>query len=319
MPAFLSRIKNSFIILGLSFKMLFKTPKLFIFPLLTTFIVTVIISAAFITVYFIIGVNEFREFLDLISNKTPDQPKAISYVIIFSGMFCLYFISSFIYAFVSTATAHFSFGKFTTNNVSILNSIKHSSKKIWLIIKWALLNSAVGIILQILSKKEDDKGGIGGIATWILVSLAGLTWQLATFFIIPMIAIEDFKLISSIKNSAKLMKKTFGESIVADFAFSLIYTIIIFIFPIGLLMLFASGEHYLAMLLFPKSYLTQPDSVHFIAPVLGLTILAVTFLLSILSTVKIIFKTAVYAYATGNSTGIFPSNLIKSSFKSKTE
>jgi hypothetical protein len=315
MPFFLTRIKNSFIILGLSFKMLFKNPKLFIFPLLTTLITTCLITTIILIVYFIIGVNEFNEFLDLIFKKTPDQPKLFSYVIIFSGTFCIYFIGSFIYAFVATATAHFSFGKFTTNATSILNSIKHSSKRIWLIIKWALLNAAVGTILQSLSKKEDSKEG--NISSLIfpnfLIALAGLTWNLATFFMIPIIAFEDLKLIGSIKNSAKLIKETFGEVVTAEFAFSLINLLILFIFPLGLIILFVFGADYFVTLIAPE--LKQSHFVWMASLILTTPI--VTFLLSIISTTKIIFKTAVYAYATGNPTGIFPPDLIKSSFKAK--
>lgn len=194
-----------------------------------------------------IGIKEFQEFMDLFSKKTPEQPKFSSYVIMISGIFCVYFIGSFICSFVSTAIAHYSFGKFTSNATSIISSLKHSSKKIWLIIKWALLNTAIGTILQSLSKKEDAKEG--NITNWILpnflIALAGLTWNLATFFIIPMIAFENFKLRGSIKNSAKLMKKTFEEAITADFAFSLINRLIILIFPLDLIILFVFGADYL--------------------------------------------------------------------------
>lgn len=315
MPTFLTRIKNSFIIFGVSFKMLFKNPKLFIFPLLTTLITSCLITAAILTVYNVIGIKEFKEFMDLFSKKTPENPKFSSYVIMFSGIFCIYFIGSFIYSFVSTATAHYSFGKFTSNATSIISSLKHSSKKILLIIKWALLKTTIGIILQSLSKKEDSQES--NITNWIfpnlLISLAGLAWNLATFFIIPMIAFEDFKLIGSIKNSARLMKKTFGEAITADFAFSLINTLIILIFPLGLIILFVFGTDYLVTLIVPELGLKQSHFVWTTSLILAAPI--VTFLLSIISTTKIIFKTAVYAYATGNPTGIFPAGLIRASFK----
>ena len=74
-----------------------------------------------------------------------------------------------------------------------------------------------------------------------------MAWSLVTYFVVSVIIIEDQRVIASIKESAQLFKKTWGESIVGSGSIGLIFMIIGLITFIPLFFLLFSGNSILVI------------------------------------------------------------------------
>jgi hypothetical protein len=73
------------------------------------------------------------------------------------------------------------------------------------ILGWALVLTTVNLIISALR----DRGGLGAIASGI----AGAAWSLATFFAVPLIALEGIGPWAALKRSSALFKAHWGEQI----------------------------------------------------------------------------------------------------------
>src|SRR4030042_7139214 len=77
------------------------------------------------------------------------------------------------------------------------------------------LSATVGIILQAIRERA---GILGRIAAGIF----GMAWNLLTFFVIPVMIFENLGVTTSVKKSAQLFKKTWGENVVLRFSVGLV-------------------------------------------------------------------------------------------------
>src|SRR6185369_4639064 len=84
------------------------------------------------------------------------------------------------------------------------------------ILQWALLTSTVGIVFRMIQERA---GWVGRI----VVGLFGIGWSLATFMIVPVMVLEDLNVTESIRRSAHLLKKTWGEQVVVGLHFMWMY------------------------------------------------------------------------------------------------
>lgn len=120
---------------------------------------------------------------------------------------------------------------------------------------------------------------------------------MVTFFVVPILILEDKGVVDSVKESVSLMKRTWGESIVGSGSIMLIF---VAIGIVGLLFVFA--------LLFIGNMV-----VFGIA--LVLFILLVVVLAIVASAMQGIFVTALYTYArTGTIPAAFNKDLIQNAF-----
>ena len=87
------------------------------------------------------------------------------------------------------------------------------------IIGWAILSATVGLILHLLQERA---GFIGDI----VLSIIGGVWSLVTFFVVPVLILEDKGVFESLKESVDLIKKTWGESIVGSAGMAVVFVMI---------------------------------------------------------------------------------------------
>lgn len=163
------------------------------------------------------------------------------------------------------------------------------------ILGWSLLSATVGLILNILSNNAKKRGkGIGSI----IASLLGAAWNVITFLVVPVVAVEGLGPIEAVKRSWNLLKRSWGEQISGTLSIGLVFGLIGIL---GGLLLLGIGVG-LSILL------------ESILPGILFGVLLVLFIMviSLLSTTLTgIFSAAVYAYAADGQVGLFDENLIR--------
>jgi hypothetical protein len=221
----------------------------------------------------------------------------------------LIIVAQIINTFLHVALSHYVSNLFDNKEASLLKSIGRAFSRIFTIITWFLINYSVGQILNSLRNK-------GGIIGSLFTGLATLAWNILTFFVLPIIALEDLGVIGTIKQSEKSMRQTFGQNLGATFALKtasfILHSIATFIIllPAGVISYFVIPQPLNQIPVIELKFLI------FIACV----ILALPFIIvsPLTSAAGTIFRVASYNYANKKPTGPFSTNMIQNSFVPKT-
>lgn len=188
-----------------SLKVINKNKSLMLFPVISgisLFLLTVAIVGGG---YFFFDETTFNEIFsdDFSSNAT-----------LYVCSFFFYLINYFVVIFFNVGLVFCAKKVMNNEPTSFNEGLNFASKRLSTIFSWAVLASTVGIILKAI---QDNSGNIGKIVT----SIIGVVWNIATFFVVPIIAYEDVNAVQALKKSAAMMKQKFGESIGANFSFGL--------------------------------------------------------------------------------------------------
>ncbi len=83
------------------------------------------------------------------------------------------------------------------------------------ILPWAIVSATVSVIVQAIEERFGFLGQIIG-------GLVGAAWNVVTFLTIPIIVFEDVGPITALKRSGTLLKKTWGENLMAQIGLGII-------------------------------------------------------------------------------------------------
>jgi len=254
-----------------SWSILMEDRKLLVFPLLSG-IISLIVLASFI-IPLVIG----KFFGDLF---------------FYGALFAFYLVSYFVVIFFNTALISCVNARLQGRDMPVGEGLSNALRHITPILEWALISATVGIILQLIRERA-------GIFGEIAAAIAGGAWGLVTFFVVPVLVLEDKGVFDAIKDSTSLIRKTWGESIIGSGSIMLVFVIIGVIGFLGVLatMMLGGVLFYLALVLF-------------IALVIVLAVVA--------AAMQGIFVTALYSYAkSGTVPAAYNRDLIQNAFVRK--
>jgi hypothetical protein len=249
-----------------SWELLKKDKEIMWFPVLS--------SIASIIAFVVLGAMFFfaslgGEITDL-DRLAEEGTTPIGYAVLLIFYVTMFFITNFFTAGIFII-AH---GRFTGRDLTFsdgLNGAMENSGKIFV---WSLISATVGIVLGMISDRSKLLGKLVAV-------LLGAPWAIMTYFSLPAIVIGKKSIGESFKESASVIRKTWGETIVVNFGVGLFFALLTFFgiaFIIGVAFLIPSFSVLFGMLAL------------FIVYVIGLSIIS--------STLGAIFKLALYEYAT---------------------
>jgi hypothetical protein len=271
-------IGRSFELVRTSWNILMDDKKLLVFPVLSG-IVTILVILTFILPLLVTGA-----FMG-ISGAGP--------ILYYGLLFLFYVVSYFVVIFFNTALISCVNAKLNGKGMSIGEGLSNSARHLPAIIGWAVLSATVGLILNLL---EERAGFIGDI----VLSIIGGVWSLVTYFVVPVLVLEDKGVVASIGESVGLIRKTWGESIIGAGGMAVVFVVIGVIGAIGVF----------ATLLLGNALIFGAALVLFLVL---LVLLAVVYF-----AMQGIFVTALYTYAkTGTVPSAFNKDLIQNAFVQK--
>ena len=272
---FFDRLRNGWKIGMTSLTIIKENQSLLLFPILS--------SATLILVVLSFAGGFFALFGVDIDGWIPDGE--LGGVLMYVPLFIFYLIAYFIMVFFNVGLVHCARLIFEGKHPTVRDGINYSSSRVGTILSWSLLAATVGVILKVL---EDRLGWLGQIA----VSLIGVAWSFASFFVIPIIAYEDVTPFEAVKRSAEMMKAKWGETIGANFSFVLFFFLG---YPAIIV---------LAILL------------SFIHPILGIGtgVLLAVLLHTVIASARTVFLAATYNNMVDRPAGSFEGTLLDSAF-----
>ncbi|TKK67508.1 hypothetical protein FC093_14565 [Ilyomonas limi] len=254
-----TRLSNGWTIAMNSFKVLKANKQLIVFPILSGFSL-LLVTASFFTAALAKSGWEV--------SSMGHYSKAVQYGL----LFLFYFVNYFVIVFFNVALMHCTRMYFKGEEVNLREGLNYSISRLWAIFSWALFAATVGALLRIM---QENVGKIGKI----IIGLIGIVWNVATFFVVPIIAYENGNALYAFKRSAQMMKEKWGEKIGASFSFGLM--------------------QFIAIILVVAVAALAMEVIH---PVAGIAVaaLGIAFVLAIMSAAQSIFISAVYHNVTGD-------------------
>lgn len=209
-------------------------------------------------------------------------------------LWLFYFAMSAVAFFFNTALVGAALERLGGGDPTLGSGLRVATSRIGPILGWAAVSATVGLVLQLAKKR-------GGMIQNIVVSMVGIAWNLATFLVVPILAVRGVGPIDAVKESATLLKRTWGEQVVGAGGIGAVRALV----TLGLvvvclpLLVLAIGS----------------EAVWAVAAVVGVGVLAIVVANLYFSALQGIYTAALYRYATTGNAGFgFDKNALAGAF-----
>ena len=272
-------------LMGASWRVLTLDKELLLFPLLS------MIATALVTLTFVGPLAQDQAWLQS-GDAASEFEQFLAAVRLFLFYVCTYFTVVFFNASL-ISSVHL---RLTGKSPTLMDGMRGAWARKGEIFAWVLLAATVGIILQAMKERS-------GWVMRLIIGAIGIAWNLAVYFVVPILVVEGKGPVESVKESAAMIRQRWGEELIGGISFG----------GIGFFLTLPA----FAVAMFGVGYIVNGALVN------GLLLIGAAmiygFMLSLtMTTLSSIFHTAVYHYArTGSVPMGFDPALLQSTFVKK--
>jgi len=279
----MGKFSRTWQLMGASWQLLKQDKKLIVFPLISGVALVIVILLFGVPLY---SSGEAQRYLG-----DPNHPARQMYI----TLFLFYFISYFVMIYCNSALIACVLKQMDGDQPTLGDGWSAAWQRLPQIFGWALLASTVGFVLRLI---EERVGFIGRI----VVGLLGMAWTVTAFLVVPVLVAEGKGPIEAYKQSVAMFKRTWGEQLIGNVSFGLVF-MLLGILPVAIAVLLGA--------------IISPLTLVVIVPLAVIYLIALALMQSTLQT---IYQVAIYRYATdGKAPDGFDSQLIAESFRIKTK
>lgn len=207
----MGRISRSWDLVSESFAILMEDKQLLFFPILSG------ISCVIVTL--LLGVGELAIFLPYIREAgiTPQNFQHTARSPEFAAaMFAIYLANYFVIVFFNVALVGVANSRLTGGKWTFDQGLQLAWQRKWVILQWAFVAATIGLVLRMISERS-------GLIGKMVVSAIGVAWNVACYFVVPVLAFEDLSPGAALYRSAELFTETWGERVVGGFSLGIIF------------------------------------------------------------------------------------------------
>ena len=170
--------------------------ELLVFPLVSG-IATLLVAATFMVPMFATGMYQ---------HMNPGDPMR---PVLYLWSFLFYFVQYIVIFFFNTALVGATMIRLDGGDPTVSDGLRIARSKLIPIIGYAAIAATVGMVLRAIQERS---GFIGRI----VIGLIGVAWTLATSMVVPVLVSKDVGPMEAIKESAQLLKRTWGENLIGN-------------------------------------------------------------------------------------------------------
>jgi hypothetical protein len=186
----MGRVTRSFALVAQSYRILMQDKELMALPLISG--ATIVVVAGGIAFGFGIPLDGVGR-----------HQSAVLYL----PMFLLYVLAYAIGIFFQAAVVAGATERMRGGDPTVGSALAAAWRRAGAILLWAIVAATVGMVLRAIQERV-------GIVGRIVAGLLGAAWSLATFFVVPVLVLEDRSIGDSFTRSVDVFKKTWGETVV---------------------------------------------------------------------------------------------------------
>lgn len=187
--------------------------ELLIFPILS-------IASLALTMGAVVWPAYLAGHLDTLLAWFSGDPEAANNFTMIIVSYLVYIFTTFVFVFFNTALVACARIRFAGGDPTVIDGLRAALSRIQLVFVWAVVTGTVGFILKKSSERTE------GLASVVLAFLGG-AWTIAAFFVVPILVAERVGPINAMKKSVSLIRKTWGEAMVAHIGFSAVASVTI--------------------------------------------------------------------------------------------
>lgn len=200
-----NRISNGWELAKQSWQVLKLDKELLLFPLISGVACLMVLASFAVPLY---STQYFQTVMDEGGQVSQDP---IAWVILFA----FYFVNYFVIVFFNTALIACAIIRFRGGDPTVMDGLRAASSRMPQIAAWALVSATVGIVLRAIESWNEKAGQFAA-------ALLGGAWSIATYFVVPVLVVEKLDPLSAVKRSFAVLRKTWGESLSANFGIGII-------------------------------------------------------------------------------------------------
>ena len=199
------RISNGWTLAKQSWRVLMLDKELLLFPLISGISCLMVLASFAVPLY---STRYFQTVMDDGGQVTQDP---VAWIILFA----FYFANYFVIVFFNTALIACAIIRFRGGDPTVMDGLRAASSRLPQILAWALVSATVGIILRGIESYSEKAGAFAA-------ALLGGAWSIATYFVVPVLVVEKVDPLNAVKRSFAVLRKTWGESLSANFGIGII-------------------------------------------------------------------------------------------------
>ena len=281
-----ARLSRSWSLIKASAGVLAKDKELLVFPLLSS-ICTLIVAAAFALPMLGLGA------LDGLRSGTGLQMQMWVYL----AAFAFYLVQYTVIFYFNTALVGAAMIRFDGGDPRLSDGLRIANSRFVPILGYAAIAATVGMILRAVQERS---GAIGRAIAGFL----GVAWTVASFLVVPVLVSRNIGPIDAVKESALLLKKTWGENLIGQggvgLVFGLLYVLLAIVGVAAIVGAAMTGKGI------------------FIGMVVAIVIIAFLVMGLIQAALSGIYSAALYRYASGeNASAGFSPHMLGNAFSPK--
>jgi hypothetical protein len=197
-----NRFANSWQLVKYSAAVLKKDRELLVFPLISSIAALLVLAS----------------FVPLFGVAPESEDNSINMVVLFG----LYLAEYFVIFFFNSALVGAAMIRMDGGNPGIMDGLRIAWSKVGSIFGYALISATVGLFLRTIGKRF-------GFVGRIIAGLSGIAWSIASYLAVPMLVSRNIGPLDAIRESTSLLKRTWGENLIAGASIGLVFKLVFFI------------------------------------------------------------------------------------------
>jgi hypothetical protein len=187
-----------------SFRVLGSDKELVLFPLFSGVACLLVLASFAVPLW---STPWFREVIE--TKQATHDPFA--YLILFA----FYVINYFVIVFFNAALVSCALKRMAGENPTVTYGLQQAASRLPQIAAWAVVSATVGVVLKMIESKSEWIGKL-------VASLVGAGWAIATYFVVPVLVVEQVGPLEALKRSTSLMRRTWGETLAGKMGVGLV-------------------------------------------------------------------------------------------------
>lgn len=198
----MGRIGRGWKLAKMSLGIIRKDKEILIFPVLSGLVTIAILASFILGIFFTAGLGDLA------------NGNASWFMYVFFAVF--YFVSFFVSIFFNACVIGCATIRMNGGDPTVRDGFRIAMENIGRIAAWALFAATVGLIIRAIQERA-------GFLGKIVMGAIGVAWTIVTYFVVPVLIYEKLGPWGSVKRSASILKKTWGEALVGNLGLGLVF------------------------------------------------------------------------------------------------